>query len=174
VGEDEHRFLALADLEFGHGVEVLAAGGHRGPQRHLVRPGHRAQVAVVVARHPGHGAAVVEAQHQLHPHGDPPAHAADDADQVGAAVARRHEVDQRDGAAVRRFHDRLQHQRIPRYCRSVRSGTTSRGAMRQRPCSGAPSRAAKHAGLSKRGQQSQSTEPSRDTSAAVSQSPRRA
>ena len=59
----------------------------------------------------------------------------------------------------------------PRYWRRVRSGARSQGAMRQRPCSGVPSRAAKQAGLSKRGQQSQSTEPSRETSAAVSQSP---
>jgi Cupin domain len=48
------------------------------------------------------------------------------------------------------------------------------GAMRQRPCSGVPSRAAKQAALSKRGRQSQSSEPSRPTSAAVSPSPIRA
>ena len=44
-------------------------------------------------------------------------------------------------------------------------------ASNQRPCSEWPSSAAKHAPESKRGQQSQSIEPARDTSAAVSQSP---
>jgi len=43
--------------------------------------------------------------------------------------------------------------------------------MRQRPLSGVPTIAAKHAGLSKRGQHSQSIEPSRLTSAALRQSP---
>jgi hypothetical protein len=43
--------------------------------------------------------------------------------------------------------------------------------MSQRPCSGPPSNAAKHAQESKRGQQSQSMDPRRETSAAVSQSP---
>ena len=43
--------------------------------------------------------------------------------------------------------------------------------MRQRPLAGVPSRAANAAGLSKRGQQSQSIEPPRLTSAAVWQSP---
>jgi hypothetical protein len=41
------------------------------------------------------------------------------------------------------------------------------GAIRQRPCSGPPSSAAKHAVESKWGRQSQSTEPSLATSAAV-------
>ena len=50
----------------------------------------------------------------------------------------------------------------------------SAGAISQRPCSGVPSRAAKQAPESKRGKQSQSIEPSRPTSAAVSQSPMRA
>jgi hypothetical protein len=45
------------------------------------------------------------------------------------------------------------------------------GAIRQRPWSGVPSKAAKHAGESNLGQQSQSIDPSRATSAAVSQSP---
>ena len=49
-----------------------------------------------------------------------------------------------------------------------------RGAIRQRPLSGVPSSAAKQASESNRGQHSQSIEPSRETSAAVSQSPIRA
>jgi len=41
------------------------------------------------------------------------------------------------------------------------------GAISQRPCSGVPSSAAKQAAESKRGRQSQSIEPARETSAAV-------
>jgi hypothetical protein len=48
------------------------------------------------------------------------------------------------------------------------------GAIFQCPCSRFPSSAAKHAGESKRGQHSQSMEPSRPTSAPVWQSPIRA
>ena len=47
----------------------------------------------------------------------------------------------------------------------------SLGAISQRPLSDFPSRAAKHAAESKRGQHSQSMEPSRPTKAAVLQSP---
>ena len=45
------------------------------------------------------------------------------------------------------------------------------GAISQRPLSGEPRRAAKQAGLSKRGQHNQSTDPLRPTSAQVLQSP---
>jgi len=45
------------------------------------------------------------------------------------------------------------------------------GAICQRPFPGVPSSAAKHAPESKRGQHSQSIDPDRDTSAALSQSP---
>ena len=113
VGEDENRFLALAHLEVGDGAEVLAARRHGGAQHHLVRAGDAAEVGTRAARHPGHGEAVVEAQHQLHAHRHASAQAADDADQVGAAVARRHEVDEGDGAvAVGRLHRRFQNQGV--------------------------------------------------------------
>ena len=58
----------------------------------------------------------------------------------------------------------------PRYRRVV-VAVLSAGAMSQRPGSDVPSSAAKHAPESKRGQQSQSIDPVRATSAAVSQSP---
>jgi hypothetical protein len=47
------------------------------------------------------------------------------------------------------------------------------GAIKNRPLSGVPSKAAKHAAKSKLGGQNQSTEPDFDTSAAVSQLPMR-
>ena len=57
-----------------------------------------------------------------------------------------------------------------RYCRVTRA-RSSRGEICQRPCSSEPSNAAKQASESKRGQHSQSIEPSRPTNAAASQSP---
>ena len=59
-----------------------------------------------------------------------------------------------------------------RYRRSTfRTSTFSAGASFQRPFSGEPSSAAKHAPESNRGTHSQSIEPSRPTRAAVRQSP---
>ena len=81
-----------------------------------------------------------------------------------------HEVDQRD-AAVLRLEDRLQDQRAGPVLRGGRATGGSAGAIRQRPLSGVPTSAAKQAALSKRGQHSQSIEPSRLTSAALWQSP---
>lgn len=57
-----------------------------------------------------------------------------------------------------------------RYCRRVASPAPT-GATRQLPLSSLPSSAAKHAAESNLGRQSQSTEPSRPISAAVSRSP---
>jgi hypothetical protein len=57
-----------------------------------------------------------------------------------------------------------------RYDRVIEApGSTA--SISHRPCSDVPRSAAKHAEESKRGQQSQSIEPARDTRAAVSQSP---
>jgi hypothetical protein len=57
-----------------------------------------------------------------------------------------------------------------RYLRVVFSTSTA-GASSQRPFSSVPSKRAKHASDEKSGQQSQSIDPSRQTSAAVWQSP---
>jgi hypothetical protein len=58
----------------------------------------------------------------------------------------------------------------PTYCRRV-AVTGVVGAICQRPLSGSPSSAAKQAAVSISGSHSQSMEPFRPTSAAVSQSP---
>ena len=50
---------------------------------------------------------------------------------------------------------------MPRGSAAAAAVTCRRGAMRQRPCSGPPSRAAKARAESKRGRHSQSMEPSR-------------
>ena len=70
--------------------------------------------------------------------------------------------------------NRVSSTRLPsRYCR-VAGGPGTAGAIMKRPCSAVPSRAARQAALSKRGQHSQSMLPLRPTSAAVTQSPIRA
>ena len=115
--------------------------------------------------------AVVEAQDELGPHRAlRRARPTTRRTRSDAVVARRHEVDHGDGAR------RRSRTRSPgSACRPIAAGDARRsapaGASSQRPCSGPPSRAAKQAAESKRGQHSQSIEPSRPTSAAVSQSP---
>ena len=61
--------------------------------------------------------------------------------------------------------------RVPGRYRRLTARDGSLGAISQRPCSAFPSRVAKHAAESKRGQHNQSIEPSRPTKAAVLQSP---
>ena len=62
--------------------------------------------------------------------------------------------------------NRVSRMSVPgRYRRVIFAFST--GSISQRPCSGVPSSAAKQAGESKRGRQSQSMEPSVPTSAAV-------
>ena len=80
-------------------------------QCHHVRPRDRAQRPVIHARDPRNRAAVVEAQHQLHAHPHTSSLAAHQADDVGVAVAGRHEVDEEDGA-VGRLDARLENQGV--------------------------------------------------------------
>ncbi len=61
--------------------------------------------------------------------------------------------------------------RLSPWYRRLSQSSAPSGASRQWPCSSSPSRAAKQLGESNRGRQSQSTEPSRPTSAAVCRSP---
>ena len=77
-------------------------------------------VAVGQPVDPGHDAAVVEAQDQLGAHrARGRAVAADEADDVGVAAARRHEVDHGHGA-VRRLDRRFEDQRAVAIARVTR------------------------------------------------------
>ncbi len=76
-------------------VRSSPCSARRRVQHHHVRTRDRAQRPVLQARDPGHRAAVVEAQHQLHAHPHAPAVAAHQPHDVGVAAARRHEVDDR-------------------------------------------------------------------------------
>ena len=119
--------------------------------------------------HPGHDRAVVEAEHELHPHLDTSTDSLDDPHEVGLRLARRHEVDEPDGAVVG-LELGLEDERVAPVRRRVERNSPA-GWIVQWPFSASPSSAAKSAPESKRGRHSQSTEPSRLTSAADCRSP---
>ena len=70
--------------------------------------------------HPGHDRPVVEADDELHRHLDAPAHALDDADEVGLRLAGRHEVDEAHGAVVG-LEFRLEDERVAAVLSSCRA-----------------------------------------------------
>jgi len=84
---------ALLDGELRHRGEILPVQLHRRDQVHRVGPG-LGDDAVGHPLDPGHAQAVPEADDQLHAHRDVTAQPLHDADELrGAAIARRHEVD---------------------------------------------------------------------------------
>ena len=109
--------------------------------------------------------AVIEANDELHLHGDAAAHTLDDADDVGIFPARRHEIDQAH-RATRGFDFGFKNQRVAAIT-TLCVVILSLGHNLQWPFFASPSNEAKHAPESKRGKQSQSTQPSRLTSAPV-------
>ena len=87
-------------------------GSRRGPRRRHEGRARRARRSPSTCRppaYPRHEATVVEADHQLGMHRNVPAHAFDDADDIGRLSADRHEVDQADRTGVD-FELRLQHE----------------------------------------------------------------
>jgi hypothetical protein len=99
-GEHERDLVALVELELRDGRQAAPAGRAAGDQVDRVRSGGRGHAAVVGAPHPRHRTAEVEAQDELHPHGDAALQAAHDAHDVGRLVADRHRVDDLQHAAV--------------------------------------------------------------------------
>ena len=107
VGEREPDAVAGVDGEVGDSLEVFAVNLERGAEDGEVGTGNGTD-AILCGRDPGHGTAEVEAQRQLHAHGDGAAHALDDADDVGVAAADGHEIDEanlRVGGGERGFED---------------------------------------------------------------------
>src|SRR6266702_1113363 len=100
VGQHERHGLAGTHFEFGNRREILAAGLGRRPQHRHVLAGDRQQRSVLAAAHPGNVYAEAKADHELHPHLDLATDAADQSHDIGRLAARRHEVDQRDGAGL--------------------------------------------------------------------------
>src|SRR5512138_3489441 len=101
VGQDEREGLSRLDLEARARPHVAVLERHRRAQHDLVRPRDRADApALGEPGDPRDRAAVVEAQDELHFHGDAPAPADDRAHEVRLRAANRHEIDQRDRARI--------------------------------------------------------------------------
>ncbi len=150
-------------------MQVLAIERDGGHQSEPVRPRYRADRAVLIPRHPGNSAAIIEAHDEIGIELDAPALPDHQAHEVAGTVARRHEVDQgRD--AVGRLERGLENERI----RPIAAGYACIGI----PGGDVPAPVLDGAEQSREagpgvetGKQSQSIEPVRDTSATVSQSP---
>ncbi len=132
--------------------------------------GDRANGSVIVPlTTQGTSPSVIKANNKIGFELDLPACSNDNPNNVACPIPRRHEVDQHGRAGIR-FENGLQNQCIG----AITAGDArffSFGRIDQRPFSGVPSSAAKQADESKRGKQSQSMDPSRETRAAASQSP---
>ena len=99
VGQRKRHALTFAHGELGDGLHVLAAQLDRRAQHRGVRANDRLDAAVVLqAIDPRNRKTVIEAQHQFHLHAHRAAFADDDPHHLRPAVARRHEIDQRDRA----------------------------------------------------------------------------
>ena len=110
-GQHERNPLARLRRELGDGAHVLAADVDRRSEGDRVRAGDRDPGVVLEPAHPGDDRAVVEAEHELHPHRHAPLEPLDDPDDVGSVAARRHEVGHAD-AAVLGVEVELVHERV--------------------------------------------------------------
>ena len=110
-GQHERNPLARLRREVRDGAQVLAAQVDRRAKSDRVRAGDRDPGVVLEPAHPGDDAAVVEADHELHPHRHAPLEPFDDPDDVRSLAARGHEVDHAD-AAVLGVEVELVHERV--------------------------------------------------------------
>lgn len=141
---------------------------HGAAEHYPMRPSNGSERVVCRAVDPGHHVAVVEPEGEITAKGELAFVSDNDTYEIGCAVANRHEVEQRDGPLTA-FEGRLEHQAIVAI--ATVDLATGVGGEAPAPVCSSPNRAAKQAWESKRGQHSQSIEPSSPTSAAVSQSP---
>ena len=148
--QHERDAIAGGDLEVGDGVEVPADQLDRGREEERVGPGDGEQ-AVLAPADPRDDRAVVEPDAQAHLHRDGSLDALDDAHDVRRLAARRHEVDQPDGAVLARELG-LEDQRVVAVPAPGRRDLAA-GLSHHRPFSSLPRSAAKHAPESKRGKQ---------------------
>ena len=173
IGQRERHRIAFMNLEARQRPHVPAMERHRRVQLDRIGPCNRAQ-PVIAPAHPGNDLPIGEAQHQLHVEGHATFDAAHDAHQVDLllVVGQRHEVDQHRLGTLG-LEAGLEDRGAGEVASRDAAGASSdcRGAISHRPFSGVPSSAAKQAGESKRGRQSQSIEPSRPTKAAVTRLP---
>ena len=97
--KDEGDAVAFRDGERRHRAHVAALVLDGRAQEHRVGAGDGEEGSVERA-HPGHDRAVVEAEHELHPHLDTSTDSFDDPHEIGLRLARRHEVDEPHGTVV--------------------------------------------------------------------------
>ena len=97
VSEREPDTLTVAHREIGYGLQILAVDWNGGTQNRQIGAGDGAH-AVIDARHPWDGAAVIEAQCQFHAQIQFASDAFDQTHDVGELFADRHEVDEPDGS----------------------------------------------------------------------------
>ena len=168
VGEDKGNRLAGLDGEVAEGLQVFAVKCGRRSQDKTLRSSDGVDRVVLETVYPWHGSPIVETHHELSLENHFARATGDDPHKVGA-VCRRHKVDDHRTAGISLefgFEDEGAGAITPIY-----ADRRMFVAMSHRPFSLVPRSAAKHAGESKRGQHSQSIEPSRPTKAAALQSP---
>src|SRR4051812_9099517 len=83
--------------ELGDGTQVLAVCFDRRRKGQPIGAGHRSVSTVLEPSDPGYDRAVLTTDHQLHSQLDAAALTPDQTNQIGAAVASAHAVDQGDG-----------------------------------------------------------------------------
>src|SRR5262249_7190937 len=103
----EADFLAGGDGEIADRAHILATQLYRRIEQQPIGTDDELQPPVLAPRHPRNGRAVIEADDQLGAHRDAAADAAHEADEIGDAVAARHEIAERD-ASLLRLEDRLE------------------------------------------------------------------
>ena len=174
IGEMPRQGQSLARAldrdELGPRGPVLDPQRQRRAEAKRIRSGGRGH-AVRRRLDPRHDRPVVRAERQLHPHRNPPPHPSTIRIRCGGpSTSPRHEVDHADDT-LRGLELGLQHERpgpiAARARRAPRRPVPAASARAAR----SPSRAAKHDPESNRGRHSQSTDPSRPTSAADCRSP---
>ncbi len=125
VGEREGHRLSRANSEFAESLKILAAQPCSGIQDGHIGAGNRPEPAILQTSHPRNGASIIEAQDQLHAHCNAAANAAHNANQVGTAVAERHEVEQDSATPIGLkggFHDQRVIEIAPRAARLLFRG----------------------------------------------------
>ena len=167
--QSEARFLSSPDREIAQRAETFAARRNLRIEQEPVGTRDELNPSVLLFRNPRNDGAVAEAHDELHPHCDLALKPPDEANQIRGPVPPRHEIGETYGAMFSAKH-RLKNERVAQV--SARDADVTRLRRYQpSPVLGFAKQRAKHALLSKRGRPSQSIEPSRPTSARVSQLP---
>jgi hypothetical protein len=100
MGQDEGMGLAGGDGEIGDRAQILAPHRHGAGERQQMGAGDGSQHAAGPSADPGHGDAVVEAQHQLGMDRHAPGAPDDPAHDAAVGPADRHEIHDGDDAAA--------------------------------------------------------------------------